>query len=255
MIGNGGDRSTPRPGEVLINKWGLNNDIDTGDANGTTTSQVIWPVKSTTQNYLFIDAAIQLYVKSSSGNDIITGNGAQKVKITNWHGADGNIADPVELDMNGTTNVALPQTSYGVFSFSVIQSGATKKNEGTIDIVDISGNIYARINVGESRTQIAVQRIPNNKKACLSYYRIDYSRVKSTINSAVMRIKERLANKTEVTRVDPTISTEKVQDSRTYEKDFLCFSPGSWVYVLCTEVTANNTPVRAEFDLLLENIT
>lgn len=234
----------------IQNKWGEQNDIDTSDA---VIGQVIWPVKATTQAYLFIDSPIQLYVQSSSTEDAPGLTGAQSITLTNWHGSDGNAASAVTLATNGIGQTALPQTSYGVFSFEVTTSGSTNSNVGTIDIVDGSSNIYAKIEPTEGRTQICVQRIPNDKKASLTYYKVRYNRTGGG-NEAVMRLRERKVNGTIITRLDPTITTLEPEDTRRYALNVIEYNPGTWLYFECILTSANNTPIRAEFDIKLEDL-
>ena len=64
----------------VVNKWGEQVDTDTADAT-VSAGQKLWPIKRTTQDYIFLDAAIQLSLKSTSGDDTILGSGAQKVKV------------------------------------------------------------------------------------------------------------------------------------------------------------------------------
>jgi hypothetical protein len=239
------------PSTILtINKWGEQIDVDTADA---ALGQVIWPVKATTQQYLFLDSPVQLFAKSSSANDTLLGSGARQIAVKNWHGSDGNFASEAILDMNGVNNVALPQTSYGVFSFEVESSGATGNNEGNIDIVDGSGNIYARMVIGEGRTQIAAQRISNNLKGNIRYHKVDYAR-SSGNNNATMRLRRRKADGTITTIWDPTLTSVNTDDEKEYFVGGISVEPGEWIYWECTSTSADNTPIRGSFDIELENI-
>lgn len=235
----------------VINKWGSSPDIDVADAAA---GQVIWPVKSTVQQYIFLDSAIPLFVKSSSSNDAIAGTGAQKVLLTNWHGSDGNAADAVELDMDGVNNVALPEDSFGVFSFEVSQSGTGNKNAGNIDIVDGSGDIYARISTGEGRTQIACQRIPNDKNGLCLEHRATISALVgffASAEDATLRLRKRKVDGTIITVWDPIITTDNPQDVKEYSVGGITLSPGEWLFWECIAVSAADTPIKASFDIEL----
>lgn len=235
----------------VINKWGDNIDVDIADG---ALGQVIWPIKATTQAYLFLDAAIQLYIESNDAADNPSGIGAKSVTLKNWQGADGTIRESVTLDTAGLGQTALPELSFGVFSFEVEESGSNNSNVGTIDIVDGSGNVYATIRPGEGRTQIAVQRIPNNLKGVVKSHKTDYARTVGN-NGATMRLRKRKVSGTVTTLWDPILTTVKTEDTKDYFVGGLNINSGEWVYWECIGVTANDTPLRGSFDIELENIT
>lgn len=230
-----------------VDKWGENIDVDTADA---LLGQVIWPIKASIQQYLFIDVAIQLYVKSDSPEDSPGGTGAKDIRLINWQGADGSIRDITIVDTAGLSLSPLPELSFGVFSMEVESSGTANANVGTITIEDGSGNVYAIIEPGEGRTQIAVQRIPNDAYGVVKYHKVDYART-GVNNTAQMRLKVRKPDGTIVTRWDPTITSDKTEDVKEYSQDFggISLNPGEWLFWECIDVSANNTPLRGSFDI------
>lgn len=251
MIGNNGIFGiTKGPGYSVVNKWGEQIDVDTADAT-VPAGQKIWPIKRTVQDYIFLDAPIQLSLKSTSGDDTILGSGAQKVNVEYQTATEEK---EIELDTDGANLVNLPELSVGSFRLLVTQSGAGNTNAGQIQIVDGSANIYATIEVGEGQTQIAVMRIPNNKKGRIKSHKTDYARTAPAANSAQMRLRVRQVSGTIITKWDPTISTDFVEDKKDYFIGGIDVNPGEWVFWECITVSANNTPLRGSFDIELEDI-
>lgn len=173
----------------------------------------------------------------------------------NYQGLDGNLKDAIILPTAGISNEPLPELSFGVFSMEVETSGSNNSNVGTIKIVDGSNNIYAVIEPDEGRTQIAVQRIPNNGKGVVKFHKVDYERT-GVNNDAVMRLRTRKPDGTIVTLWDPTLTTNNTSDTKIYSQDFggISLNPGEWLYWECISVSANNTPLRGSFDIKIERI-
>lgn len=250
MIGNGGRPGDPGAGNVDVNKWGENADIDTNDA---TAGQVIWPIKATVQQYLFLDVAIALTLQSSSPNDTLLGSGAQTVKVT-YHDDNGEEQEDI-LDMDGVGNVDIPTDSFGVFRMEVETSGASNTNEGQITIEN-GGNVYATIEIGEGQTQIAVIRCANNKKGSIKRHETGYGRVGGN-NDASMRFRVRKTDGTIVTKWDPIVSVDHPQNIKVYTVDGiggLKITAGQFAYWECIDVSANNTPIRGSMDVRFEDI-
>lgn len=233
-----------------VNKWGENIDVDTADAAA---GQIIWPIKSTVQQYIFLDSPIQLFITSDDASDSPSGIGAKSIKLLNWQGLNGNFKDAITLPTAGLGTEPLPELSYGVFSMEVESSGSNNVNVGTIKIVDGSNNIYAVIEQGEGRTQIAVQRIPNDALGVVKYHKVDYARTGGN-NDAQMRLKVRKTDGTIVTRWDPTLTTDNTDDTKVYSPDYggISLNPGEWLYWECISVSANSTPIRGSFDIKIE---
>lgn len=230
----------------IINKWGSQIDCDQADAN---LGQLIWPIKATVQKHPFPDNAIQLYAYSTDPDDTILGDGARTIKGT-YHDFTG-IEKPFELDMNGSNNVALPGVSFGVFRFKVETSGDTETNEGQIQIRDGSNNIYAVIEPGEGQTQMAFLRVPNNRTGLVTSHRVDYARSSASTNDAQMKLRVRKANGTVILKADPLIGSGKPEDIIIYDKGGIFVDSGEWIYWICDNVSADNTPLRALFDIEL----
>ena len=243
-IGNGGKPGDQGPGYIPINKWGGQIDVDTADA---VLGQIIWPIKAVTQLYLFLDAAVELFVNSTSANDVVdAGTGARTVKIIP-HDSSG-IEQEIIKDLQGVANQSIG-LSFGVFRMSVETSGSSNTNEGTIQIVDGSANIYATIEAGESQTQIAVLRCPNNKKGLIKEHDIEFGRTSPATNTAETRLKIRKTDGTIITKWDPFLSSNQIEDKREYKIGGIELLPGEWAYWEAIVVSANDTPIRGNIDV------
>jgi hypothetical protein len=250
-IGEAGANRFPGPTVAsVVNKWGSQLDVDTADAT-VSAGQKIWPIKRTVQDYLFLDAAIQLSLRSTSGDDTILGSGAQKVNVVYQTAAEET---EIVLDMDGNGLVDLPELSVGSFRLSIAQSGAGNTNAGQVQIVDGSSNIYATIEVGEGQSQIAIMRIPNNRRGKVRSHKTDYARTAPAANSAQMRLRVRQVSGSIITKWDPTISTDFPKDEKDYFIGGIVVEPGEWIFWECITVSANGTPLRGSFDIEMENI-
>ncbi len=252
-MGIGGPSTNKFPGPTVasvVNKWGAHLDTDTADAT-VSAGQKIWPIKRTVQDYLFLDAAIQLSLKSTSELDTILGTGAQKVRVEYQTATEEK---EIVLDTDGSNLVNLPEVAVGSFRLNVTQSGAGNTNAGQIQIVDGSANIYATIEIGEGQSQIAVMRIPNNRRGKIRSHKTDYARTAPAANSAQMRLRVRQVSGTIITKWDPTISTDFPKDEKDYFIGGIVIEPGEWVFWECITVSANDTPLRGSFDIEMENI-
>lgn len=233
----------------IINKWGEQIDVDTADA---ALGQIIWPIKATVQQYLFLDSPIQLFIRSTNPADTILGSGARNI-IGEYHDLNGSIQD-FDLETDGNNNVALPGTSVGVFRMTIGLTGASNTNEGQIQIVDGSANIYATIEIGEGQTQISVQRIPNDRTGTIKGHKVDYARTSASQNDASFRLKIRKPDGTIITKWDPIIGSGKTEDVKVYDKGGIDVDSGEWVYWECISVSANDTPLRGSFDIELSEV-
>lgn len=240
----------PVPGVFPVNKWGENFDIDAADA-AEATPQKIWPIKRTTQDYIFLDSAVEAKLLSTSANDTAAGDGARTVIVFYQNAAGVEVSELIELD--GIAGVDLSELTVGSFRMKVETTGDDNRNVGAINLVRSSDNaILAHIAPGEGQTQIAVYRIPNNySKAKIKEHTTAYGRT-GVNNEANMRLRVRKADGTIVTKWDPAITTLNPKDEKKYNIGGVSVNPGEWVFWECIGVSANDTPVRATFDIEME---
>ena len=228
---------------ATINKWGEQIDVDIADA---TAGQVLWPIKSTVQAYPFLFAEISMTLQSTSALDINGSSGADTVKIIYQ-----TLLEEIELiiPITGVTPVVLPG-NVGIFRMEVETSGSGNTNAGIIT-AENGGTVYAQINIGEGQTKISVQRIPGNRMGTVKSHRIGYAKILGN-NDAVVNLKVKKADGTEVIKWPTELVSTKVEDVKEYDVGGIRLEPGEFVYWECITVGANDTPLRGSFDIELE---
>lgn len=227
-----------------INKWGEQIDTDTADA---AIGQVLWPLKATVQAYPFLFAPIPMTLQSSSALDVNGSSGADTVEVTYQTLAEEK---KVILAVTGTAPVDLPEDNVGTFRVKVLTSGSNNTNVGDITIEN-GGTIYAQINAGEGQTRIAVQRIPGNRVGTIKSHRVSYAKTSGN-NDALVDLKIKRADGTEVVKWPVGLISLKAEDIKNYFIGGITVQPGEFVYWECTDVGANDTPLRGSFDIELE---
>ena len=186
-----------------------------------------------------------------SANAVI-GTGAHSAKFY-YHDFKG-YAKEIDLPLRGVDTVPISdKNSYGVFRIEVLTSGSGNNNAGQLKVMN-STNIYATVEIGEGQTQIACQRVPNDHTGKVTFHEVSYGRLSPSTNAANMRLKVRHVDGTIIIKADPLISNIIPEHVRHYRNGGVDVGPGDWVYWECILVSADNTPIHAEFDLELTRI-
>jgi len=138
-----------------INKFGRNVDVDLA------ADEDVIGIGGTLELF---SAAATIDIVSGSGNDDLTGSGAEKVMV---YGLDANYEiQQLEMIMNGTGAVTSTGTTWTfVYRAEVTQSanGAnTATNAGIITISITGGNDVMNIAIGDNQTQHCAYMIPAN---------------------------------------------------------------------------------------------
>jgi len=159
------------PNASIVNKFGSNEDIDTGDI-----PEAIW---TTGGLYNYPTSGVQLEIVSTDANDADgTQSGARTVTIqglsTSWESQEKTVS------MNGLSAVAVDGTWRRVFRAWVATAGSSDFNEGTITIRDAGGGTTrAAIEAERGQTKMAVYTVPAGKKAVI--YRWDTTVIRSGV--------------------------------------------------------------------------
>ena len=182
----------------------------------------------------------------------VVGTGAHSVRVY-YHDFNGYAAE-IDLPLRGVDTVPISsKNSFGVFRIEVLLSGSGNKNAGQLKVMN-STNIYATVEIGECQTQIACQRVPDDCTGKVTYHEVSYGRIIPSTNTASMRFRIRRVDGTIVTKADPLISNIIPEHERKYNKGGIDVGAGEWIYWECILVSADNTPIHAEFDLELTRI-
>jgi hypothetical protein len=250
-IGNKVDKSSRARGYSVINKFGRNLNVDTADVPIT-----VWAHGATGKvSFPFLDAGIEMDIFSDNANDALAGTGAQKVEITRYL---DDFTEVVEtIDMDGIVKIELSGLTKMVSRIEVIQvgAGATKSNIGEINVVDRATGlvVYQSLEPGDGQTFSAVQIVPAGKKGRIKEIFVAYAK-RTNKNDADLSFRVRRANGATVIKHISTISAAKPENGKLYEVGGIEMAAGDIAYWQVDDVSANDTPLFADFDMELEDI-
>jgi hypothetical protein len=229
-------------GFSIINKFGVNEDIDT-----TSTPETIW---SHGGQFPFLDVGIAMDVVSTSANDTLAGSGAQIVRVTHYETDNTEVIN--DYDMAGLSRVQISDDVKIGTRIEVIQSGASMSNEGEINLVDRATGlvVYQSVEIGEGQTLSAVQICPKDKVGIVRKHSVTFAKTQAPAGSADLRFNLRKANGSVLTKHPTVISTTKEADEYEYpDGSGVEMVAGDIVYWECTSVSANDTPIEGRFDI------
>lgn len=147
-----------RQGRKTWNKWGFNDDVDTGSEEILASWGGTVDLPTTSETIDFV---------STSVNDTSGGTGMNSVVI---YGIDSNREELIEvLTLNGTTPVTSVNTFYGVNRLAPFLCGTSQQNEGTVTgTQSTSSKIIGQIPLGLCSTQQCIFYVQNNHQFLLS---------------------------------------------------------------------------------------
>ena len=150
------------PGVSMVNKFGSNPDIDSGQ------TEDIWNTGGTRS---YLSAASTLIVVSSSTNDdgSPAGTGAQTLTLEGLNGSGVQISETVTMD--GTTNVTTSSSFLRLYRAYVATAGSGGTNAGTITVTTTTGGLtLCTIAAGLGQSQIGHFTIPASKTGYITRY-------------------------------------------------------------------------------------
>ncbi len=142
-----------RQGRMTWNKWGYNDDVDTGSEEIIAAWGGTWSPPTTAET---ID------IVSTSANDTnSSGTGLRSIVVT---GIDENREEQIEVfNLNGTTTVTSSSLWLGINRVSPFLCGTLQTNDGSIDVQQTtSAIVLAKMPAGETVTQQAIFYVQNN---------------------------------------------------------------------------------------------
>jgi hypothetical protein len=230
----------------VINKFGVNLDIDTGS-----TPETIW---SHGGQFPFLDTGISADIVSTSVNDTLLGSGARQVKITYYTEDSTEVVEIKDLD--GTTRVQLSDDFKICTRIELESTGTSNTNEGEINVVDRATGlvVYQSVEIGEGQTLSAVQICPKGKRGKVTKHFVTYAKTQAPAGSADMRFNLRKVDGTVVAKHVVQISATKEFDNYEYPKGGITVEAGEIVYWQCLTVSANDTPIEGRFDIEFKGI-
>jgi hypothetical protein len=250
-IGNRRRLGEPGPGFRVINKFGRNLNVDTAD-----TPITVWAHGATGKvSFPFLDAGVEMDFKSTLAADDIAGTGAQKIRITFYD--DSNVEFVQEFETDGVTPVQLPGLIKMVSRIEVTQVGsdASKTNVGEINVVDRATGlvVYQSLEIGDGQTFSAVQMVPAGKKGIIKEIFTSYAK-RTNKNDADLSFRIRRSNGATVIKHISTISAAKPDNGKDYKIGGIEMEAGDIAYWQVDDVSANDTPLFADFDMEIEDV-
>lgn len=231
-------------GAEIWNKFGYNNDIDTGTEVIASWGGTFTPLTTETT----------LTIVSTSTNDTSGGTGCNSIVV---YGIDAN-RDPVieVVTLNGTTNVVTTSEWLGINRVAMFLCGSGQVNAGTINVTATTGGSQmAQMPASGGVTEQCIFHVPRNKTFVMEWLRINSLKQtggSSPVITAKVWVYSAVSNgMQEVYKVD--IDTSVTNDVS--ENPQLPF-PVTEQTVIWMEVTTdqNNTIVNGRFSgILIDN--
>ncbi len=166
----------------------INGDVDKAKAwvklgyNGAVSTSIEY-LTSVGTTFAPISTGLQLEVVSSSADDTIAGDGAQKVII--YYLDEDYIEHTEEIELDGLTPVATVATDiFRINGFKVSQVGTDLYPAGDIDLRTIGGTpiIYSEIPAGYNTARDFIYTVPANKTLYIT--NINYSSNSAVANKS-----------------------------------------------------------------------
>ena len=180
------------PEQSVVNKFGAIT------SSGTHTT---WKPICTSEAWFTPTAAVTLEaVSDDNTNDVAGGSGARAIRIYGLKTPASTEEETEDVNLNGTTAVALANQWWRIYRIKVIESGTyagigSYSHDSTIDVRETAtpANIWAQIGAdttfGLSQSEIGCFSIPDGKTGVLLNYRIEVSDTNGSVN-AIIAIRE-----------------------------------------------------------------
>ena len=180
------------PNYTLVNKFG---------AITTSGTHTTWKPICTSEAWFTPTAAVTLQaVSDDNTNDVAGGSGARAIRIYGLKTPASTEEETEDVNLNGTTAVALANQWWRIYRIKVIESGTyagigSYSHDSTIDVRETAtpANIWAQIGAdttfGLSQSEIGCFSIPDGKTGVLLNYRIEVSDTNGSVN-AIIAIRE-----------------------------------------------------------------
>jgi len=231
------------PRVSIFEKFGKNNDIDTGSA-----PEDIWNGGGDYTGFP-TGSAETMEIRSSRGDDTSGGTGARTVKIFNLLDGTGAEMPDVEVTLNGTSWVSLGVSTYyrGGSRIKVTSAGSGGTNAGEITLrhTTTTSNIFAVMPSGLNQTAMAAYTVPLGKTLYISRANAQMVRANGSPGSATVSIRNREYGGVFNTTVVPAISHS---NSYTFENNgWFVYPARTDIKWRCEDVSDNNTIITGEF--------
>lgn len=237
-----------RQGRTTWNKFGYNDDVDTG------TEEII---ASFGGAFSKLSGTDTLEIVSTSSNDEFTGTGARKVVII---GVDSNWDSLTEeVDLDGVNPVQTNNDFLGVNQVYVSESGSGETNEGSITIKGATQTTVtlAHIPIGEGISQEAIFYVKNNYTALADWLTLNANKDSAGASEKLVEIKGWVYNSQTNTKslvYKKNINTSVNSFTELNPSQPFIINEKSILYFTAT-TDSNNTIVNLRFSLIESRIS
>lgn len=232
----------------VVHKWGANPDVDAGQ------SEFIWPLGD---EYIFTTTPQKYFISSDNAGDGIDID-VETVGIN----AQGRYQrEKTTITLQGNTKVEIP-TLFNCIACNRAFVGGDIPASGNVYIYEDGGVtggvpddlslVKAIISLGRNQTRQAIYTVPEFLESGQQVqqfdfynYSIDLSRQQSAAGEGVLVVKE--IGGVERERHSLALSDSAISRKVFGENTPLIISPGSDIYLIVGDITANNTSVFGEF--------
>ncbi len=232
-----------------VNKFGRNNDIDTG-----TTPEDIW---SHGGEWVAPTAARVHTITSDDSADTSGGTGLRTINITGLNSDWEEINENVTL--NGTTGVGTANAYVRIYRMYGLTAGSTGTNEGDIiATAAVDGTVTAEIPAGKGQTLMALYTVPAGKTAYQVNGSIIVNKSGSTSSAQAdfeIRIRPNADTSDPVWRVawSGGVSLDGSSQIIIKKKPYGSLPEKTDIVMRCTYTSDSGMDVSGMFDLILED--
>ena len=237
-------------GHSIVHKFGRNPDVDTA-----TDPEDVWNTGGT---YTWQTAAQTVDLVSASGNDASSGSGARTVTL---HGLDASFNSASEsIGLDGATPVTTSTSFIRVFRAYVTNTGTYHgSNEGAITAsFSSTADTAFTIALGAGQTEMAIYTIPAAKIGLLLSVHIN---VDTVSNKTAQVTFNQMPNAHDATTpyagaARRVLNFDGIAGSVTYAPASpTAFAEMTDLWATVQSVSANDTPVSVDFELLLVDVS
>ena len=229
--------ASPPAGTSYIEKFGANRDVDTG-----TTPESAWNVGGL-YPWSSLAEPQALEAVSDDVNDTAAGTGARTLMV---NGLDADYMPKTQtVSLNGTTAVALSGTWKRVFRARVMTAGTGGTNAGNVSVqLSGGGQVVANCEPGLAQTTLGIYTVDAVSTGYMVSFEASTVRSGAQVASVGVFVRE---NEDSVFQLKREYGTPASRDF----KIPILLPAMSDVDIRVLDVTANNTQVVVEFDVVM----
>lgn len=227
------------PGHSWVNKFGRNEDVDTGAEEDIWDGGGSWSNPTTARTHAIV---------SASSTDASSSPGARTVWIQGLNSSWAIATERVTL--NGATAVNTSGIYNRIFRMAIKSAGASAKNVGAITATAATDStVTAKISAGANQTLMAIYTVASGNTGYLNSYYASMNRL-TTSGAANIFLKVRDSGEVYQTKhIMGLIGAGKSQFQHRFDPPLKI--SGKADIKISSDVSANNTDISSGFDMVM----